>query len=370
MIECKVMSGKNVLSRLPFESDFNDCKSIFVISDFLGNVSGEVRKIKKSFSKEVEMNVFKVKWSNYAQKSAFEECLKKAIQVKAEMIVCVGSEVAFSLGKAVKFALAASVDSFDNLLMAKSLVGIHPSKQIILAYVVTALSGHEQDFTGRFQIKDNKENIIYSFSKQEAKADIVMVDEKLLDKLSYVGMLGLELGVLATGLIALSNCDEPNKISARAAIKSVGCGKPTLCDLYVAQMSAGFSFYQIENNLLAEAVYNIKRKSDVSFTNILILLLKKSFCKLVDNLSSEDINFLGNIYQIADAQDNVMWKQSLCNVIEGKLNYYFEDKDIPKCLNEIGLNSDDIEEIFAELEEAFGNSESLARLKDLAYSAY
>ena len=75
-------------------------------------------------------------------------------------------------------------------------------------------------------------------------------------------------------------------------------------------------------------------------------------------------------YGIELSEDENLWKDSFYKVIEGKLNKYFADKDIPKKLNEIGLNSDLIEKIFEELIVSFGESEELSRLKDNVYMNY
>ena len=47
MMNSKVMIGKDVLSKLNFEQDFCDCKSVLVIYDLQGNLCDIKYKLKK-----------------------------------------------------------------------------------------------------------------------------------------------------------------------------------------------------------------------------------------------------------------------------------------------------------------------------------
>ncbi len=51
MMNSKVMIGKDVLSKLNFEQDFCDCKSVLVIYDLQGNLCDIKYKLKKIFPK-------------------------------------------------------------------------------------------------------------------------------------------------------------------------------------------------------------------------------------------------------------------------------------------------------------------------------
>ena len=84
-----------------------------------------------------------------------------------------------------------------------------------------------------------------------------------------------------------------------------------------------------------------------------------------------DIELMGSVYGIESyCGDEKLWKDNFYNEIQKRLDSYFADKDIPKQLNEIGLNSAQIEDIFEELEGFYGQSETLSKLKDMVYSNY
>lgn len=379
MIEGKIMSGKNVVSKLNFEQYFAGRKSVLVICDLSAEICGAKRKIKKAFSKEVKVTFAKIKASDYAEVAAVDSCLQSFKECNADLIVCVGDQVACNLGKAVQYISSTGAGCFADFCklhfnedgtVCKDNAQVVEQSQLI--YVATASGDHIGAFTGEFEVYDNKQNVFYRFDKSIAIPNVVMVDDSLLDKLSIIAGLGIELGVLTMSLLSLANCDEENKIVARTAITMLsGDTKPSLCDLCIAEMTAGQSFLNIKNNLLKEVVLGVQRKTGILFYQVLVLMFKKSYAQLVADLDYEDIKLLGKPYAIAEDCENIEdWRKAFCNVITEKLDKYFEDKDIPNCLNETGLNSDDIEQIFAELESSFGSSTLLTKLKDLTYASY
>lgn len=373
----KIMSGKDVISRLSFEQYFADCKKVLVICDLWAEICGAKRKIKKAFGKHTKLAFAKVQASSYAEVATLDNCLQKFKEVQADMIVCAGSQIACNLGKAIKYISSFNVGSFEDFCKLKfeneSYEGVQKTQigeSAKLVHLVTASGDHSQLLTGAFELFDKKKNTFYKFCKKEATPDVVMVEQKLLDKLSIIGLQGVELGTLAMGLIVLANSEEDaDKINARAAINILGGQKPSFCDLYVAEMSAGYGFFGLKNNLLQELVFAIQTKTNLLYFQVLILLLKNSFQKLVDKLDNEDIKLLGNPYDLG-VEDIDGWREAFGSLIQTKIDKYFDDKDVISCLNEAGLNSEDIEDIFAELIESFGQSELLTALKDLTYAGY
>ena len=105
MMNSKVMIGKDVLSKLNFEQDFCDCKSVLVIYDLQGNLCDIKYKLKKIFPKNLKVSYFKIKSEDYVQINELNKCAELVINSNVDMIVACGGEVACNMGKALKYML-------------------------------------------------------------------------------------------------------------------------------------------------------------------------------------------------------------------------------------------------------------------------
>ena len=135
-------------------------------------------------------------------------------------------------------------------------------------------------------------------------------------------------------------------------------------------MYAGASFLALQNNLLNEFVMSVCYYTGQVYSLVMLLTVKNCVRHFINKLDVNDIKKLDLTYGIELSEDVNLWKDNFYKMIEGKLNKYFADKDIPQKLNEIGLNSDLIEKIFEELTISFVESEELSRLKDNIYINY
>ena len=89
---------------------------------------------------------------------------------------------------------------------------------------------------------------------------MVMLDKKMFDKMSEIGMLGDWLGALFMALLAIANINEPeNKANAVAAIDILSVQNLQLIDLVSAEMYAGHDFLSLKNNLLNEYILSVKK---------------------------------------------------------------------------------------------------------------
>lgn len=217
---------------------------------------------------------------------------------------------------------------------------------------------------------DKKSDILYRMNKHNCLADMVMLDKKMFDKMSEIGMLGDWLGALFMALLAIANINEPeNKANAVAAIDILSVQNLQLIDLVSAEMYAGHDFLSLKNNLLNEYILSVKKIANAKYSLILLLTMRKNIECVIEKITGQDISLLGCPFVIvADSEEK--WKGELCRFLQNKIQQYFEDKDIPNQLNAIGLNSKQMEEIFDELSLAFGASENLSKLKDIVYSNY
>lgn len=391
MINCKLMVGKDALSHLNFEGYFNNCKSVLIISDIGAGLVGGARKIKKALPKSINVKVVKIKSSEFAEFASVQKCLKAFNECQADMIISVGSEIAHDIGKAVKYLASIHEDNFDcdTKLSAEDIQSTTNKAEIStkesadikseisnvelrLVCVSITYCNHHKTLTGNFDIYDKKKDIFYRLNKGVALPNSVVVDTKLLDRLSEIALLGTEIGTLLMSLIAIVSADsEDKKMSAFTALDIVG-GKKTLQleDLLLAQMCAGYDFLAIKNNMLDEYIFGAQNFTDSKYLQILILTMKKNISQLVECISNEDIKNIGLPYDITATEEDSVWRATFASVIEAKLNRYFADKDIPKSLSEIGLNSEEIEKVFDELCANFGVTETLTKLKDIVYSNY
>lgn len=390
MINSKLMVGKGAISRLHFEGYFEGCKSVLIISDISSSLSGGARKIKKVFPKEIKVKVVNIKASEVAEFSTVQKCLNAFNECYANMIIAVGTEISHDIGKAVKYLAMTGKSDFatsnENNENSKDFaaenentantneIAVNENKKNINLVCVSVTSGnHHKTLTGSFDIFDRTKNVFYRLNKNIALPTSVVIDTKLLDRLGTIASLGVELGIILMSLIAIANGDsEDKKLSALTALDIVSSGKPlNLEDLILAEMCAGYDFLVIKNNLLDEYVFNAQRITDSKYLLILVLTLQKNISGLVAGLSVEDIKNIGSPYGIGVVADNdSLWRKAFVSVIEEKLKTYFADKDIPKLLSEIGLNSSEIEEVFEELTMNFAGLEILTKLKDVAYSNY
>ena len=87
MMNSKVMIGKDVLSKLNFEQDFCDCKSVLVIYDLQGNLCDIKYKLKKIFQKNLKVSYFKIKSEDYVQINELNKCAELVINSNVDMIV-------------------------------------------------------------------------------------------------------------------------------------------------------------------------------------------------------------------------------------------------------------------------------------------
>lgn len=391
MMNSKVMIGKDVLSKLNFEQDFCDCKSVLVIYDLQGNLCDIKYKLKKIFPKNLKVSYFKIKSEDYVQINELNKCAELVINSNVDMIVACGGEVACNMGKALKYMLDCGSKEFAiNLSDNKKAIeysdvnigsncesadvvektNTKTNKNLTLVCVVVASGGHQDFLTGEFEVLDKKSDILYRMNKHNCLADMVMLDKKMFDKMSEIGMLGDWLGALFMALLAIANINEPeNKANAVAAIDILSVQNLQLIDLVSAEMYAGHDFLSLKNNLLNEYILSVKKIANAKYSLILLLTMRKNIECVIEKITGQDISLLGCPFVIvADSEEK--WKGELCRFLQNKIQQYFEDKDIPNQLNAIGLNSKQMEEIFDELSLAFGASENLSKLKDIVYSNY
>lgn len=391
MMNSKVMIGKDVLSKLNFEQDFCDCKSVLVIYDLQGNLCDIKYKLKKIFPKNLKVSYFKIKSEDYVQINELNKCAELVINSDVDMIVACGGEVACNMGKALKYMLDCGSKEFAiNLSDNKKAIedtdvnigsncesadvvektNTKTNKNLTLVCVGVASGGYQNLLTGEFEVLDKKSDILYRMNKHNCLADMVMLDKKMFDKMSEIGMLGDWLGALFMALLAIANINEPeNKANAVAAIDILSVQNLQLIDLVSAEMYAGHDFLSLKNNLLNEYILSVKKIANAKYSLILLLTMRKNIECVIENITGQDISLLGCPFGIvADSEEK--WKGELCRFLQNKIQQYFEDKDIPNQLNAIGLNSKQMEEIFDELSLAFGASENLSKLKDIVYSNY
>ncbi len=391
MMNSKVMIGKDVLSKLNFEQDFCDCKSVLVIYDLQGNLCDIKYKLKKIFPKNLKVSYFKIKSEDYVQINELNKCAELVINSNVDMIVACGGEVACNMGKALKYMLDCGSKEFAiNLSDNKKAIedsdvnigsncesadvvektNTKTNKNLTLVCVGVASGGHQNFLTGEFEVLDKKSDILYRMNKHNCLADMVMLDKKMFDKMSEIGMLGDWLGALFMALLAIANINEPeNKANAVAAIDILSVQNLQLIDLVSAEMYAGHDFLSLKNNLLNEYILSVKKIANAKYSLILLLTMRKNIECVIEKITGQDISLLGCPFGIvADSEEK--WKGELCRFLQNKIQQYFEDKDIPNQLNAIGLNSKQMEEIFDELSLAFGASENLSKLKDIVYSNY
>ncbi len=391
MMNSKVMIGKDVLSKLNFEQDFCDCKSVLVIYDLQGNLCDIKYKLKKIFPKNLKVSYFKIKSEDYVQINELNKCAELVVNSNVDMIVACGGEVACNMGKALKYMLDCGSKEFAiNLSDNKKAIedtdvnigsncesadvvektNTKTNKNLTLVCVGVASGGYQNLLTGEFEVLDKKSDILYRMNKHNCLADMVMLDKKMFDKMSEIGMLGDWLGALFMALLAIANINEPeNKANAVAAIDILSVQNLQLIDLVSAEMYAGHDFLSLKNNLLNEYILSVKKIANAKYSLILLLTMRKNIECVIEKITGQDISLLGCPFGIvADSEEK--WKGELCRFLQNKIQQYFEDKDIPNQLNAIGLNSKQMEEIFDELSLAFGASENLSKLKDIVYSNY
>ncbi len=391
MMNSKVMIGKDVLSKLNFEQDFCDCKSVLVIYDLQGNLCDIKYKLKKIFPRNLKVSYFKIKSEDYVQINELNKCAELVINSNVDMIVACGGEVACNMGKALKYMLDCGSKEFAiNLSDNKKAIedtdvnigsncesadvvektNTKTNKNLTLVCVGVASGGYQNLLTGEFEVLDKKSDILYRMNKHNCLADMVMLDKKMFDKMSEIGMLGDWLGALFMALLAIANINEPeNKANAVAAIDILSVQNLQLIDLVSAEMYAGHDFLSVKNNLLNEYILSVKKIANAKYSLILLLTMRKNIECVIEKITGQDISLLGCPFGIvADSEEK--WKGELCRFLQNKIQQYFEDKDIPNQLNAIGLNSKQMEEIFDELSLAFGASENLSKLKDIVYSNY
>lgn len=395
MMNSKVMIGKDVISRVNFEQHFYDCKSVLVLYDLQGNICDIKYKLKKILPKDLKISFFKIKGDEYADVDSLNKYAEFALNNQTDLIIACGSDVAFNMGKALKFMLACGLQRFDtkfdneknkaNDLTIKSIepentdikqsetiktTDIEKNKNINLICIAVASGNHQNYLTGQFEVFDKKADTMYRMNKQNSIADTIMLDNKMFDKMSDIAKLGDWLGSLFMALLAIANIRQmQDKVNAMAAIDILSVQQLSLVDLASAQMFAGYDFLRLKNNLLDEVILSIKKLTSAKYSLILVLIMRKNITSIIEALGADDIELLDCPFGIsADNEKN--WKEELCVAVQNKIAQYFEDKDIPCELNSLGVNSKQLEEIFDELTKTFGESENLAKLKDIVYSNY
>lgn len=370
MINSKIIVGKDSIKKLSFESYFKDAKSVFLIADLQGDISGAKRMVKKALGKNIKVTCFQLKANEYADILSVDKCFDMVKQSQVDLIVCIGSEVAINTAKAIKYMLSCNVEKFEDILNVQQ-NDIVASGMEIINVCIGALN-HQQVLSGYFEVKDITKNVFYRFNKQIVTPYAVISDDKAMDKLSEVNKLGIKLATLIMALIAIINeTNEQNKLASMSAIEIVTNDMVASSNLILAEMYAGYDFINLKNNLLNEFVLTAKSYTSEVYSLILLLAMKNNVKSLVDMLNISDIELIGQVFGIESyCGDEKLWKDNFYREIQNRLDSYFSDKDIPKQLNEIGLNSAQIENIFEELESFYGNSELLSKLKDIVYSNY
>ena len=363
MLNSKFIIGKDSLSKLLGEETLITKKSVLVIYDIQADILGAKGKIKKVLPATLKSKFVKVKSNFFADMTEVKKCLDILYQCEVDIIIYVGNEVTQSIAKAVKVFASYNVQAVSDLQGDLNVVND------ILSICIPVSSGdHQALVTGCFDIMDKKENGYYRIKNQIAIPDILLLDERLLDKMSRIAKLGLELGTLFMSLIAVTSQEDLEKKNLSiTAIKNISANNCSLSDLICAEMYAGLDYLAVQDNLLDEFCASVKKICDCKYSLLLVLTLRKNIACFVDKFTSRDISLLGGIYNI-HTTDETEWKEQLKAIIQDKITQYFEDKDIPNEINELGINSAEAEEIFDELVENFGASDKLMTLKDIVYS--
>lgn len=368
MISSNIITSKDCINS-NLQNYLNDYKNILVISDLNGDVCGAKSKVKKVFGENDKVTYFKLKACDCAQVQTVDKVVKIAKDGQADLIVSIGTHSAHNLAKAVKYVIMKNRDNFvDSVFCEQNENDTHDIKLICVS---VSAGNHQNLLTGYFEVEDSATKSVYRLNKDFVKPITVMLDDKVLDKVSNIAKLGMELSAAITALAVISfSGNEEDKLSAISAVDITTKNNATQSDLFLAQMYAGASFLTLQNNLLNEFVMSVCYYTGQIYSLVMLLTVKTCVRHFVDRLNVNDIKKLDLPYGIELSEDENLWKDSFYKVIEGKLNKYFADKDIPKKLNEIGLNSDLIEKIFEELIVSFGESEELSRLKDNVYMNY
>ncbi len=364
-----IITGKDCINNSNLQRLLNEFKSILVISDLNGCVCGAKSKVKKAFGKNDKVTYFKLKACDCTQVQTVDKVVKIAKERQTDLIVSIGTHSAHNLAKAVKYVIMRNRDNFvDSVCCEQNGNNIPDIKLICIA---VSAGNHQNLLTGYFEVEDSVTKNIYRLNKDFVKPMTVMLDDKVLDKVSNIAKLGMELSALIVALAAISfGSDEQDKLTAISAVGIAEKINATLSDLFLVQMYAGASFLVLQNNLLNEFVMSVCYYTGQVYSLVMLLTVKNCVRHFIDKLDVNDIKKLDLTYGIELYEDVNLWKDNFYKMIDGKLNKYFADKDIPKKLNEIGLNSDLIEKIFEELTTSFGESEELSRLKDNIYINY
>lgn len=379
--KAKIMEGREALERVGFEVYRANANRVLVITDNQAVLSGARRKLKKlARFYEGRVTYLSLRVSNWANLEDVMKAYDKFIETKSEFIICLGGDAVADIGKAMKSLVNVGVSDIGEIkslrVEDKVPLMLIPTKVNSIAYG----AGHSTVF-------DNEKRKIYRLIGESASPTHIIIDNKIIDRLTKKATTKGVLRVVGLSLIALAEREMAinSRVFSYAALDMV---KPLFLkdsskqimeaseSIIAGMVNAGIGFRGMPNRIFSMMVMYITFRKEIDHLDAFMILLD-SFLKLLCTIfQPEDIDMLGvyledeHFFQIKDTTERA---QYVIGKFRELINIQAEEYGATNNLRSYGMVKEDIDIIVSQVVLSLGDSitsNQQIQIRDLMYSAY
>ena len=371
--KAKIMYGKDSLNRISFELSRNNSTRVFVLSDSTSMQSGAVGRIKNLFKgSDASATYYIIDVEKWSTTDVVTSAYQKFYDSKCEFIICVGGDGIANIAKAIK--VLANVGTSD----ITQVTNLNVKDNVPLMLIPTSVKSVSYG-VGNTSVVDKDNNKLYKLSGSVLCPNYIIIDKRVVTKLSEQIANERILLILGMSLVALS---EPlMSISARIfAFTAMDSLKEPLAidkhrylgrtgeEIVIATVAAGIGFTGVPKCMLSLMVMHISICKNIEYNEIFFALLGKYLNLFLGRYSTDDINLLGkyldddSVFNITDMQDR---REYVISKFIKIINELSECIGGVSSLSELGLEESEKSMIIDKVVNSYGSDITSAKVSDI-----
>ena len=344
----KIIYGQNALERLYSELYYYRCTRLFVITDEYSVFTGIINRVRKLLSSNnLEVTYVTVQNSQKADtecvKLAYEQCRAS----NSDFILCIGSDVVASIGKAVKLL----IDEGQNDL--EKISKVSDNDVVKLLFLPTEIEN--MNFaTGKIDVYDIFNNKIFRFDCDKLTPSFIIVDNRIIKKISSEKFFSKISVILGLSIITLLQDNIPisAKVLANTALDIIGEQLNNNSQvipydkLLVAQAYSSIAYGYVNEKLLTSILFNINVYTDIDYNQIFSSIYPKYLKVFFNKPKYELADYLATLYSkdhYAELDTKAKYNY-ICDSIMYSI-YFCLSKCNNKGLGSLGMNHNQIDNI-------------------------
>lgn len=344
----KIIYGRNALERLYSELYYYKCTRLFVITDEYSVFSGIINRVRKLLSSNnLEITYVtiqnSIKVDTQCVKLAYEQCRAS----NSDFILCIGSDVVASIGKAVKLLIDEGVNDLEKISK------ISDNDVVKLLFLPTDIDNMTFS-TGKIAVYDVFNNKIFRFNCDKLTPSFIIIDNRIIKKISSEKFFSKISVILGLSIITLMQDNIPisAKVLADTALDIIQvqlkCSNQVLPydKLLVSQVYSSIAYGYVRDKLLSSILFNIYVHTDLDYNQIFSSIYPKYLKVFFNTPKYELADYLATLYSkdhYAELDSKAKYNY-ICDSIMYSI-YFCLSKCNNKGLGSLGMNHNQIEDI-------------------------